>query len=42
MCKVLLVAPSTYCEPKTMQADLSRVPPGIHRDRVLREEIQRV
>ena len=42
ICKVLPIAPSTYYEQKARQADPDRLPPRIRRDRVMRDEIQRV
>ncbi len=42
ICKVLPIAPSTYYEQKVRQADPDRLPPRIRRDRVMRDEIQRV
>ena len=42
ICKVLPIAPSTYYEQKTRQADPGRLPPRVRRDRALCEEIQRV
>ena len=42
ICKVLPIAPSTYYEQRARQADLDRLPPRIRRDRVMRDEIQRV
>ena len=42
ICKVLPIAPSTYYEHKTRQADPARLPPRVRRDAVLREEIERV
>ncbi len=42
ICKVLPIAPSTYYEQKARQADPGRLPRRVCRDRVLREEIQRV
>jgi putative transposase len=42
ICQVLPMAPSTYYEQKARQADPSRLPNRIRRDRVLRDEINRV
>ena len=42
ICRVLPMAPSTYYEQKARQADPGRLPRRVCRDRVLREEIQRV
>ena len=42
ICKVLPIAPSTYYEQKTRQADPDRLPARAKRDRVLREQIRRV
>ena len=40
--KVLPIAPSTYYEHKARQADPTRLPPRVHRDAVLCDEIERV
>ena len=42
ICKVLPIAPSTYYEHKARQADPTRLPPRVHRDAVLCDEIERV
>jgi len=42
VCKMLPIAPSTYYEHKSRQADPSRLPPRVRRDAVRRDEIQRV
>ena len=42
ICRVLLIAPSTYYEQKAREADSSRVPRRAQRDAELRVEIQRV
>ena len=42
ICEVLPMAPSTYYEHKARQADPSRLPPRLQRDRELESQIQRV
>ena len=42
ICSVLPIAPSTYHEQKAREADPSRLPNRVVRDRVLCEEIERV
>ena len=42
ICRQLPIAPSTYYEAKTRQADDSRLPPRAKRDAELIPEIQRV
>ena len=42
ICKVLPIAPSTYYEQKARLADPDRLPPRTRRDRVMRDEVQRV
>jgi hypothetical protein len=42
ICEMLPIAPSTYYEQKSRQADPSRLPPRLQRDTLIRDEIQRV
>jgi hypothetical protein len=42
ICAQLPMAPSTYYEYKAKQADPSRAPPRVRRDRELEDQIQRV
>lgn len=42
ICRALPIAPSTYYEAKAREADPSRLPPRVQRDRELSEEVQRV
>ena len=42
ICRILPMAPSTYYEQKARQRDPSRLPPRLHRDVALRDEIKRV
>ena len=42
ICRVIQIAPSTYYEAKAREADPARVPARTQRDRVLREDIDRV
>jgi transposase InsO family protein len=42
ICAVLPIAPSTYYEQKAREADPSRLPPRVQRDRALKPQVERV
>ena len=42
ICAQLPIAPSTYYEHKARETNPERLPPRLHRDRALSEQIQRI